>query len=43
MLRAIEIGWCIIDKYYSKSDKIPIYIAALLLNPRKRDAYLKQN
>ena len=43
MLRAIEMGWFIIDKYYSKSDETPVYVAALLLDPRKRDAYLKQN
>jgi hypothetical protein len=37
------MGWFILNKYYGKSDETPVYVAALLLDPSKRDAYIKQN
>jgi len=43
MLHAIDMGWFILDKYYGKSDEAPVYVAALLLSPNKRDTYIKQN
>lgn len=43
MLFAIDMGWFILNKYYGKSDETPVYIAALLLDPGKRDAYIRQN
>lgn len=43
MLHAIEMGWFLIDKYYSKTEEAPVYAAALLLDPSRRAAYLKQN
>jgi hypothetical protein len=43
MLHSIEMGWFLLDKYYQKTDEAPIYAAALLLDPRRRAAYLKQN
>ena len=43
MLHSIEMGWYLLDKYYQKTDEAPIYAAALLLDPRKRAAYLRQN
>lgn len=43
MLHSIEMGWYLLDKYYQKTDEAPIYAAALLLDPRRRAAYLKQN
>jgi hypothetical protein len=43
MLRAIEMGWFILEKYYNRTDEVPAYAAALLLDPRKRAAYIKQN
>ncbi len=43
MLHAIEMGWFLIDKYYSKTEEAPVYAAALLLHPRGRSAYLKKN
>ncbi len=43
MLYAIDMGWFILNKYYGKSDETPVYIAALLLDPGRRDAYIKQN
>lgn len=43
MLRAIEMGWFVIDKYYNKTSEAPVYAAALLLNPRNRAAYLHKN
>jgi hypothetical protein len=43
MLHSIEMGWFIIDKYYNRTDEAPVYAAALLLDPSKRIAYMKQN
>ena len=43
MVHAIKIGWYIIDKYYALTNTVPIYTAALLLNPLKRKLYLIKN
>lgn len=43
MLRAIEMGWFILDKYYNKTDEVPVYAAAILLDPSRRAAYLQKN
>lgn len=43
MLRAIKMGWFILDKYYTISDQVPVYAAALLLDPSCRAAYLEKN
>ena len=43
MLRSIEMGWFILDKYYSMTGDVPAYAAALLLDPSRRTAYLKKN
>lgn len=43
MLRSVEMGWFVLDKYYSKTDQAPVYAAALLLDPRKRAAYIRKN
>ncbi|KAF5132921.1 hypothetical protein E5D57_003559 [Metarhizium anisopliae] len=43
MVRAIDMGWFILSKYYRLTDEVPVYAAALLLDPRKRVAYIKQN
>lgn len=43
MIRAIEMGWFILDKYYNMTDQVPVYAAALLLDPRRRAAYIKKN
>lgn len=43
MLHAIEMGWFVLNKYYTMSDEIPVYSAALLLDPSKRTAYIHQN
>lgn len=37
------MGWFILSKYYRLTDEVPVYAAALLLDPRKRLAYIKQN
>jgi hypothetical protein len=36
MLHSLEMGWFILDKYYTMSDEAPVYVAALLLDPRCR-------
>jgi hypothetical protein len=43
MLHSIEIGWYILDKYYNRTDEVPVYAAALLLDPSKRSAYIRKN
>ncbi|KAG7409403.1 Zinc finger BED domain-containing protein DAYSLEEPER [Fusarium oxysporum f. sp. rapae] len=43
MLHAIEMGWFVLDKYYTMTEDVPVYAAALLLDPSKRLAYIQQN
>ncbi|EXA29121.1 hypothetical protein FOVG_19342 [Fusarium oxysporum f. sp. pisi HDV247] len=33
MVRAIDMGWVILSKYYRLADEVPVYAAALLLDP----------
>lgn len=41
MVHCIDMGWFVLDKYYSMSDESPIYATALLLDPSKRARYLE--
>lgn len=41
MLHCIEMGWFVLDKYYTISGDTLVYAAALLLNPSKRSKYIK--
>ncbi|KAG6996750.1 hypothetical protein FocnCong_v014989 [Fusarium oxysporum f. sp. conglutinans] len=43
MLHAIEMGWFVLDKYYTMTEDVPVYTAALLLDPSKRLAYIQKN
>lgn len=43
MLHSIEMGWYVLNKYYSLTDSNPVYAAAILLHPTKRMKYLKRN
>ncbi|KAJ4077856.1 hypothetical protein NW769_015272 [Fusarium oxysporum] len=43
MLHAIEMGWFVLDKYYTMTEDVPVYAAALLLDPSKRLAYIQKN
>ncbi|EXA31052.1 hypothetical protein FOVG_17610 [Fusarium oxysporum f. sp. pisi HDV247] len=43
MRHAIEMGWFVLDKYYIMTEDVPVYAAALLLDPSKRLAYIQQN
>ena len=43
MLHSIEMGWYLLNKYYSATDDVPAYAAALLLDPQKRQQYLDKN
>jgi hypothetical protein len=43
MVRSIEMGWFVLDKYYNMTDNVPVYAAAILLDPSRRGAYLKKN
>jgi hypothetical protein len=41
MLHSIDMGWFVLDKYYTMSEESPIYPIALLLDPSKRARYLE--
>ncbi|EMT73512.1 hypothetical protein FOC4_g10000547, partial [Fusarium odoratissimum] len=43
MLHSIDMGWFVLNKYYTMFDEAPVYVAALLLDPRCRKAYLDKN
>ena len=43
MLRAIDMGWFILDEYYTMTDSVPAYAVATLLNPSKRYAWIQKN
>lgn len=43
MVHSIEMGWFILNKYYELTDTVPVYAAAILLDPSKRRRYLTQN
>jgi len=43
MIRAIEMGWFVLDKYYNLTEETPVYAAALLLDPSRRAAYIRKN
>jgi hypothetical protein len=36
-------GWSKLDKYYQKTEETAVYIAALVLNPRYKWAYINKN
>jgi hypothetical protein len=43
IVRAIDMGWYVLNKYHTLSEDVPVYTAALLLDPTKRMAYIEQN
>lgn len=43
MQHAIDMGWFIMNKYYTMIEDVPVYSATVLFNHSKRDAYIKQN
>jgi hypothetical protein len=43
MLKAIEMGWFVLSKYYTKTEDVPVYAASLLIDPSRRLAYLEKN
>ena len=43
LLKAIDMGWFVLNKYYSMTDDAPVYAASLLLDPTRRLAYIQQN
>jgi hypothetical protein len=43
MHHAIEMGWFIINKYYTMTEQVPVYAASLLLDPSRRAAYIQQH
>ncbi|PVH91890.1 hypothetical protein DM02DRAFT_477129, partial [Periconia macrospinosa] len=43
MCHSIEMGWFVLDKYYTMTIGSPLYAAALLLGPSKRVSNIKNN
>lgn len=43
MVHAIEMGWFILNKYYTLTELVPAYAATILLDPRNRAHYIQQN
>ncbi|EXM14878.1 hypothetical protein FOTG_16751 [Fusarium oxysporum f. sp. vasinfectum 25433] len=43
ILHSIEMGWFILDKYYTMTEDAPVYAAALLLDPSKRIMYIQRH
>ncbi|KAG6977826.1 Zinc finger BED domain-containing protein DAYSLEEPER [Fusarium oxysporum f. sp. conglutinans] len=43
ILHSIEMGWFILDKYYTMTEDAPVYAAALLLDPSKRIRYIERH
>ncbi|KAK5987244.1 hypothetical protein PT974_11368 [Cladobotryum mycophilum] len=43
ILYSIEMGWFMLDKYYTMADDAPVYAAALLLDPSKRMRYIERH
>lgn len=43
MVHCIDMGWFVLNKYYTISDQTPVYAAALLLDPSKRRKYIERN
>jgi hypothetical protein len=40
---AVLMAWYALDKYYSRTDQVPAYAAALLLHPSRRKRYIDIN
>ncbi|KAM5528342.1 hypothetical protein FOXYSP1_19611 [Fusarium oxysporum f. sp. phaseoli] len=43
IVHSIEMGWFILDKYYTMTEDAPVYAAALLLDPSKRIRYIERH
>ncbi|KAK2684927.1 hypothetical protein QWA68_016626 [Fusarium oxysporum] len=43
ILHSIEMGWFILDKYYTMTEDALVYAAALLLDPSKRIRYIERH
>ncbi|KAJ0125960.1 C2H2 type master regulator of conidiophore development brlA [Fusarium oxysporum f. sp. albedinis] len=42
IIHSIDMCWFILDKYYTKTEDVPVYAAALLLDPSKRKSYIEE-
>ncbi|KAH7461718.1 hypothetical protein FOMA001_g18848 [Fusarium oxysporum f. sp. matthiolae] len=42
IIHSIDMCWFILDKYYTMTEDIPVYAAALLLDPSKRKSYIEE-
>ena len=43
MLHSINMGWYILNKYYTMTEDVPVYAASLLLDPSKRARYIMEH
>ncbi|OBS17406.1 hypothetical protein FPOA_12058 [Fusarium poae] len=42
IIHSINMCWFILDKYYTMTEDVPVYAAALLLDPSKRKSYIEE-
>ncbi|KAG6989569.1 putative 30S ribosomal protein S17-like protein [Fusarium oxysporum f. sp. conglutinans] len=42
IIHSIDMCWFILDKYYTMTEDVPVYAAALLLDPSKRKSYIEE-
>ncbi|KAF5537639.1 ribonuclease H [Fusarium phyllophilum] len=42
IIHSIDMCWFILDKYYTMTEDVPVYAAALLLDPSKRKRYIEE-
>ncbi|KAF5705269.1 ribonuclease H [Fusarium mundagurra] len=42
IIHSINMCWFILDKYYTMTENVPVYAAALLLDPSKRKSYIEE-
>ncbi|OWT42365.1 hypothetical protein VFPPC_18496 [Pochonia chlamydosporia 170] len=42
IVHSIDMCWFILDKYYTMTEDVPVYAAALLLDPSKRKNYIEE-
>src|ERR1700724_2463227 len=40
---AVNLSWDLLKKYYRETDKAPIYVAGMVLDPRQKMEYFKRN
>jgi hypothetical protein len=43
MAPCIDMGWCKLNKYYTRTDQSPVYVAAIVLHPGWKWSYFSEH